>query len=72
MTMDVFQKNELKAHILALATHTARSVLFQDIAHTREVEGKKEQSDKYWRRSQEESEYADRKQAYIWELIDKL
>lgn len=69
--MDIVWKNELKAHILSLATHTARSVLFQDIAHTREVEGKKDLADKYWRKSQEETEYANRKQAFIWSMIDE-
>lgn len=70
--MDILDKNELKSHILSLSTHTARSVLFQELAHKWEVEGKKEKADKYWQRSQQETEYADRKQAYIWELIDKL
>lgn len=70
--MDITQKRELKAHILSLATHTARSVLFQDISRAKEVEGKKDQADKFWQRSQEETEYADRKQNLIWAMIDQM
>lgn len=70
--MDIVEKNELKSHIVALSAHVARSMLFQDIAHTREVEGKKDLADKYWRKSQLESAYARNKQKYIWELIDKM
>lgn len=66
------QKSELKAHILSLANHTARSVLFQNISHTKEIEGKKDIADKYWRKSQEDSQYADNKLAYIWNMIDEM
>lgn len=66
------QKNELKAHVLSLATHTARSVLFQEIARNHELHGRKDIADKYWRKSQEETAYADTKQNLIWSMIDQM
>lgn len=69
--MDIVWKNELKAHILSLATHTARATLFQEIAHTREVQGYVDESRRYAQKALQETEYANRKQAFIWSMIDE-
>lgn len=70
--MDIFWKNELKSHILSLATHTARASLFQEIAHTREVQGYVEESRRYAIKAQNETEYANNKQNLIWAMIDNM
>ena len=70
--MNVFERNELKAHVLSLAMHSARATLFHEIALTREVEGDREESRRYVQKADQEQTYANNKQKLIWEWLDKL